>query len=257
MLERIMEMDTYVYILWGIGVLGLLFKMMANTYLKSLIKASENMATTKKKKLQIIARKYKNRQSLGMNNSNGDAYVEKNVRQMRFITRPFEFWQRCGNTFAFIVAALVAGAFLYYDVSWRGSPEMVLLIANGVCVCAFLFALENIFLISNKVEILKANIRDYIDNLTPAREPVRKTVTVGHNTAGTNSSHREAAATMSEVTDRPAVNDDASGSDVSSEMVDRIKEVAQKKHLEEGSDEVRASPKNDVMLDSFLREFFS
>lgn len=46
---------------------------------------------------------------------------------------------------------------------------MVTFIANGIIVCAFLLALENIFLINNKVEMLKANVRDYLENLTPAR----------------------------------------------------------------------------------------
>lgn len=249
MLEKIMEMDTYVYVLWGVGVLGLLLKMMANTYLKSLIKASENMETTKKKKLQIIARKYKNRQSLGMNNSNGDAFVEKNIRKMKFAAMPFEFWRKCGNTLAFVVVTLAAGSFLYYDVSWRGSPEMIVLMANSVCVCAFLFALENIFLINNKVEILKANIKDYIENITPAREPVKLRSSIRADPSD-KLSEQEAAVTKTD-----GVKKDCT----SPEMVNHIQEEVKRKQLEkeEKSDGVRASPKNDVMIDSFLREFFS
>lgn len=46
---------------------------------------------------------------------------------------------------------------------------MVTFLVNGVLVGACLLALENIFLTNNKVERLKANIRDYLENLTPLR----------------------------------------------------------------------------------------
>ena len=60
MWEKIMEAGKGIYFLWGIGLLGLLLKMITNTYLKSMIKASENMATTKKKSLRIMRQKYEN-----------------------------------------------------------------------------------------------------------------------------------------------------------------------------------------------------
>ncbi|MDE6026343.1 MAG: hypothetical protein K2G45_12935 [Lachnospiraceae bacterium] len=260
MFERIMEVDTYVYILWGIGVLGLLLKMMANTYIKSLIKGSENMAMTKNKKLQILARKCKNRQSLGINGKNSDAYVDKNIQKMKFMGRTFAFWQQWGVSLALFDCMLMAGAFLYYDVSWRGSPAMIEFLANGIIVCAFLLALENIFLIKNKVEILKANIKDYIDNLTPAREYATQRATLRPT------AKREAA-----VTEAKAYTEDTG--QTSPEMVNQIKQVVKQREREQESDaffeeaagkqessvEERASPpiESDKVLDSFLKEFFS
>lgn len=174
MLEKFMEAGTGVYILWGMGLLGLLLKIMVNTYLKRMVKASENMATTKKRSLRIIRQKYENGKSLGINNGSGKAYVEKNVRKLRFIAMPLEFWRRSGQALCCLVFMAMAGSFLYYDVNWRGSPEMVNFLANGIMVCAFLLGIENIFLVNNKVEILKANIRDYLENVTPPRDiPVR------------------------------------------------------------------------------------
>lgn len=169
MLERVMDMGTGVYILWGIGLLGLLLKMIASTYLKRMLKASENMSTTKKKSLRVLRQKYENGRNLGINSGSGEAFVEKNVRGLKLMAMPMEFWRRSGQLLACVACMLMAGGFLYYDVTWRGSPQMVLYLANGVLVCAFLLALENIFLVNNKLEMLKANIRDYLENLTPAR----------------------------------------------------------------------------------------
>ena len=165
MFERIMEAGTGVYILWGIGILGLLFKMINSTYLKGMIKSSGNMATTKKKSLSAIRQKFKNGMSLGVTRESGAAYVEKNIRSLRLAGVPLEMWRRSGQTMCILVLMITGGAFLYYDVSWRGSPDMVTLLANATLVCAFLLFLENIFLITNKVEILKANIRDYVEGL--------------------------------------------------------------------------------------------
>lgn len=169
MLERALNMGTGIYILWGIGVLGLLLKMIANTYLRGMLKASENMSTTKKKSLRIMRQKYENGRNLGINNGSGEAFAEKNIRGLRLIAMPLEFWRRSGQFLVCIACIIMAGGFLYYDVTWRGSPDMVTFIANGIIVCAFLVALENIFLVNNKIEMLKANVRDYLENLTPAR----------------------------------------------------------------------------------------
>lgn len=242
MLEKIMGVDTYVYILWGIGVLGLLLKMMANTYLKSMITASENMAVTKNKKLQTLARKCRNRQSLGMTSKNSDAYVDKNVKGMKFVGFPFAFWARTGPTLISCCMMVMASAFLYYDVSWRGSPAMVDFFANGVIVCAFLLALENIFLTSNKLDVLRANIKDYVDNLSPVKPVMAKERYVPEP--------RTVTAKESEEPD----------------MVTNIKQVIRQKQLNEelaASDQTagedRASPdiKNDEFLESFLKEYFS
>ena len=57
MYDVIMGMGTNVHILWGIGLLGLLIKMIVNFHVKALLRASENMATTRKKSLLIMRQK--------------------------------------------------------------------------------------------------------------------------------------------------------------------------------------------------------
>ena len=165
MLDLSLGFGTSVYILWGIGVLGLFLKLMANIHMKRMIKASGNMATTKRRALRIMRLKYINGKSLGINMGSSASFVDKNVRSMRYMGLPLYVWRRTGLLLSLTTVGIVAGAFLYNDVSWRGSPDMINLLASAVCVCAFLLIVENIFLINNKLEILKANIRDYLDNV--------------------------------------------------------------------------------------------
>lgn len=215
-----MGLGTNVHILWGIGLLGLLIKLCVSFHMRSMIKASENMATTRKKSLRIMRQKYVNGRNLGINRGNGAAFVEKNIRRLKWAGLPLELWKRSGIILVLSATMVMSGSFLYYESRWRGSPEMVTLLANGVLVCAFLLVLENIFLINNKVEILKANIRDYLENLTlpPPKE-------------------------------RISPEDLKEFADLRRPLKDSAKEIA-------AATEERPID-NDKMLDSFLKEFFS
>lgn len=220
MYDVIMGLGTNVHILWGIGLLGLLIKLCVSFHMRSMIKASENMATTRKKSLRIMRQKYVNGRNLGINRGNGAAFVEKNIRRLKWAGLPLELWKRSGIILVLSATMVMSGSFLYYESRWRGSPEMVTLLANGVLVCAFLLVLENIFLINNKVEILKANIRDYLENLTlpPPKE-------------------------------RISPEDLKEFADLRRPLKDPAKEIA-------AATEERPID-NDKMLDSFLKEFFS
>ena len=228
MFDFIKNLDAIYYVLWGIGVFGLLFKMLANTYLKGMIRASENMATTKRKFLRVMRQKYENGRNMGLRKGDGDAFVEKNVRTLKFMFVPLETFDKLGKICTCLVCITLASGFLIYDANWRGSPVMIDLFVNGVIVIAFLVMLENIFLINNKMEILKANIRDYLDNGTPKRELTR----------------------------RPKSNDvgkKLASNEISPETAASIEPLNQVKS-DTGGD---SDKQNEEILNRFLKEFFS
>ncbi len=245
MYDMIMGFGTNVHVLWGIGLLGLLIKMIVNFHVKSLVKASENMATTKKRSLRIMRQKYVNGRNLGINRGNGAAFVEKNIRRLKWAGLPLELWKRSGVILSIMSIMLMAGSFIYYETRWRGSPEMVTFLANGVLVCAFLIVVENIFLVNNKLEILKANIRDYLENLTlppPKAQIAPEDLKEFGNLRGPLK-------------------------DIKQTEPDGVaKEIAASKEPVMGNGEAEAakygeekitSIDNERMLDSFLKEFFS
>lgn len=53
---------------------------------------------------------------------------------------------------------------------------MQFFLANSVLVCACLLVLDHILVINNKVEILKANIRGYLERIPKPREQTQATV---------------------------------------------------------------------------------
>lgn len=170
MLQKIMEVSTGVYILWGLGVLGLLLKILANAYMRGMVRASGNLGDTNRKKLRTMRQTYENKKSFGLCGGDEESYAESFVKNLRFLTRPMEFWNRSGTVLSLVVCGVMASAYIYYGKAWRGTEDMQFFFANSIIVCACLLALDNILLINNKVEILKANIRGYLERLPKPRE---------------------------------------------------------------------------------------
>ena len=248
MYDVIMGLGTNVHILWGIGLLGLLIKMIVNFHVKTLVRASENMATTRKRSLRIMRQKYVNGRNLGINRGNGAAFVEKNVRRLKWAGLPLEFWKRSSLLLSISAIMLMAGSFIYYETRWRGSPEMVTFLANGVLVCAFLVVVENIFLVNNKMEILKANIRDYLENLTLPPPKVSVAPEDLKEFGNLRGPYKEIQSTKEENAAK-----EIAASKASVEVV---------KDRETVSGNLKGETKeksidNDRVLDSFLKEFFS
>lgn len=170
MLDKIMEVSTGVCVLWGLGILGILLKMVASAYMKGLVRGSRDLGTARKRKLRTMRQQYENKRSFGLCGGDEEAYAESFVRSLRFLTRPMEFWDRSGRVFSLLTCGAMAAGFLYYDVSWRGSPDMQFFLINGFLVCVCLITFENIVLIKNQLEVLKANIRCYLERLPKARD---------------------------------------------------------------------------------------
>lgn len=245
MYDVIMGFGTNVHILWGIGLLGLLIKMWVNFHVKSLVKASENMATTRKRSLRIMRQKYVNGRNLGINRGNGAAFVEKNIRRLKWAGLPLELWKRSGMVLSVLSVMLMSGSFIYYETRWRGSPDMVTFLANGVLVCAFLVIVENIFLVNNKLEILKANIRDYLENLT--LPPPKSTVAP--------EDLREFGDLRGQLRDAKTVKEETVSKEIAASK-EHIKDAGDGREVLGVSEKV-TSIDNERVLDSFLKEFFS
>jgi hypothetical protein len=257
-ISNITNAENGVYILWGIAFLGLMLKMISNAYIKNFMRKTENMAMAKKKKLRCMRQKYENRKSLGMEGSSGD-FVEKNIRTFRFMGLPLEAFCRHINIGVYVTVMATAGAFLLYEPSWRGSPKMVTFLANSVMVCAFLMSLENIFLTRTKLEIMKANIRDYLDNMSAraANSAVRRPVVSADGTVRSSSGNTDSADLRADAKGR----DDGAhklrdkGNRIRDESAFGISESAAADMWVEDTDVENIS--GEISLDGFLKEFFS
>ncbi len=163
MWEKFVEAGTGVHIIWGIGGLGLLLHFMFSLFMNSMIRASRDMSTTRKKGLSVIRRKYDNRKALCTQSGYNQNFVQKNLYELKLLGIPLTKWENISKFLCTTCLAACSFAFLYYDDAWRQSPNMVYFIANASLVCAFLLLLENIFLPRRKMELLRANIGDFFE----------------------------------------------------------------------------------------------
>ena len=170
MLGRLSGFGFECYALWGIGALGLLLKIIFSSYLSKMVKASENITTTRKKSLRRIKQKYENGKALGKIGVSSKAYVERNVRRLRLFAFPIELWRKSGKILISTCIMFMTGCFWIYGAKMLGSGQIYDFIYSGIFVVAFLTTLENIFLVSNKMELLKANLIDYFDNISSPQE---------------------------------------------------------------------------------------
>jgi hypothetical protein len=258
---NITNAENGVYILWGIAFLGLVLKMISNAYIKNFMRKTENMAMAKKKKLRCMRQKYENRKSLGMEGSSGD-FVEKNIRTLRFMGLPLEAFCRHINIGVYVTVMATAGAFLLYEPSWRGSPKMVTFLANSVMVCAFLMSLENIFLTRTKLEIMKANIRDYLDNMSAraADGVVRRSAgntdsaDLRADAKGRNDGAHKLRDKGNRIRDESAFGiSESAAADMWVEELDVSRDAGR---LNEKPPDVE-NISSEISLDGFLKEFFS
>lgn len=122
---------------------------------------------------------------------------------------------------------------------------MVTFLANGIMVCAFLIVVENIFLLNNKMEILKANIRDYLENLTL---PPPKASLAPEDL-------KEFANLRGQLSESGKAKEERMAKEVAASRDDRpTKEMV----MEQTEDSLKGKAiDNEKMLDSFLKEFFS
>ena len=246
MLSDLTNAELGVYILWGIAFLGLVLKLISNSYVKSMMRSTENMATTRKKSLRTLRQKYENRRNLGMEGASED-FVNKNVLRWKFLGMPLDAIGRRFNIGVLTTIMITAGAFLFYDNKWRGSPEMVTFLANSVLVCAFLMSLENIFLTRTKLEIMKANIRDYLDNMTERKQFIR---------AKPQAFISNEELSRNEMSRNELQRKELSGKEVSGkEVVSR--EETPKLNVQAEAESAATQQNQDEALNSFLKEFFS
>lgn len=111
---------------------------------------------------------------------------------------------------------------------------MQFFLANSILVCACLLVLDHILVINNKVEILKANIRGYLERIPKPREQTTATVRPFVVKQEMSAEKRE-----------PADNEEAPQTEVSG------------KDSAGGTMQEKESAASEETLNRFLAEFFS
>lgn len=167
--QELYEKNIFIYILIGLLGCGILFKLIISLIYSRLVKASDNMATSKNKVIKTIKKKFEACYKLKIGVNNVDIFVDKYVFRQRFCGILLSTWENlCGQI---LVLCLLVGSIstilgLIYEC---GKQQILSTFSVGILSSGLLIFLEGFINITAKKEILRLNMKDYFENILKVR----------------------------------------------------------------------------------------
>jgi hypothetical protein len=156
----------FLYVLFGIGVFVKLIMLFVYS---GLMKASDQMGTSKNKLMKLLRLKYETCYKLKIGVNNVDTFVDKYVYKHKFCGILLCTWESIGGQVIMlsIVISTMGGVLgLVYDC---GKDVILSTFFVGVFTSVLLIILENMLNLKIKRKIVRVNIKDYLVNFLKAR----------------------------------------------------------------------------------------
>ena len=163
------DTGVIVYLMAGIGVLGILAKIINQFTLRRLVKAAGNMPKSTHRLVKLVRAKYEHACMIHDSVENIDVFVEKYIYEYRGFLFRIHTWRQIETLsvwFAGILAAI--GAWLEY--SYFGVTETVYqYIAAGIAEVVLLSVVMRLSDEPYKINAVKMYMADYLENICAFR----------------------------------------------------------------------------------------
>lgn len=169
MIRTLFDNHVFIYILLVLTGLGMLMKLVVQILYSRLLRASESMGTSKCKLAQTMKKKFEAYYKLKLGVNNVDIFVDKHFFHYKFCGIFLSTWETlCGQV---LVLTLLTGAIstilgLIYEC---GKNQILSTFSVGILCCGLLIFLEGIINPSGKKEMIRLNMKDYLENSLKAR----------------------------------------------------------------------------------------
>ena len=169
MIQQLYDNYIFIYGMAGLCVLGTILKIMVSRTYKRLIKASDNMGSTKHKLMKLMKMKFEACYKLKIGVNNVDSFVDKYVYKHKVCGIYLYTWENIGGQL--LILCLLAGTVgsvlgLVYNC---GKNDILITFFSGVFTSSLLIVVESFINLGAKKSILKANITDYLENFLKVR----------------------------------------------------------------------------------------
>lgn len=169
MVQQLYDNYVFIYGMAGLCALGILLKILVSRTYKRLIKASDNMGSTKHKLMKLMKMKFEACYKLKIGVNNVDSFVDKYVYKHKVCGIHLYTWENIGGQL--LVLCLLAGSVgsvlgLAYNC---GKNDILVTFFTGVFTSSLLIVVESFINLGAKKSILKANITDYLENFLKVR----------------------------------------------------------------------------------------
>lgn len=169
MIQQLYDNYIFIYGMAGLCALGTILKIMVSRTYKRLIKASDNMGSTKHKLMKLMKMKFEACYKLKIGVNNVDSFVDKYVYKHKICGIHLYTWENIGGQL--LILCLLAGTVgsvlgLAYNC---GKNDILITFFSGVFTSSLLIVVESFINLGAKKSILKANITDYLENFLKVR----------------------------------------------------------------------------------------
>lgn len=164
MIEKVFDSNLLIYILLGLGGVGILLKFIVSCVYRRLIKATDHMGTTNHKMVKALRSKFETNYSMNLGVNNVDIFVDKYVYTQKFCGIYLYTWENLSGQVLLIcmlTGAIAAITGLLYEC---GKYDILLTLLTGVIVSAVLILFEHFINLPVKKYVIRTNIKDYLEN---------------------------------------------------------------------------------------------
>ncbi|MDD2980115.1 MAG: hypothetical protein PHN80_09110 [Hespellia sp.] len=169
MLDVIVTTNIVYYLMAAVGVIGVIAKLVSHVTLKSLVRASSNMSKSTHRLIKLIRSKYDHASMIHDTVENVDAFVEKFIYEYRTFGFKIHTWRQLEEQsiiFAGVLAAI--GAVSNY-ITYEFGDATYRYIGIGLAEMILLFVLMHMTDEDYKIDVMKAYIVDYLENVCAPR----------------------------------------------------------------------------------------
>lgn len=167
--QELFDKNIFIYIMFGLLGGGILLKLILDIVYNRLVKASDNMATSNNKLTKTMKKKFEACFKLKIGVNNVDIFVDKYVFRQRFCGILLSTWENiCGQL---LVLCLLVGSIsttlgLIYEC---GKQQILSTFSVGILSSGLLIFLEGLVNLGIKKELLRLNMKDYLENILKVR----------------------------------------------------------------------------------------
>lgn len=204
MVERLYESNWLIYIMLGLGGIGIILKFIVSCIYRRLIKAAQHMGTTNHKMLKALRTKFETNYSMNLGVNNVDIFVDKYVYTQKFCGIYLYTWENLSGQallLSMLIGAIGAIAGLLYEC---GKFDILLTLLTGVITSAVLILFEQLLNLPVKKCVVRANIKDYLENFLISKLEYNKARALGRqgenlsNLVNAGEAHHNSQKTMSQ-----------------------------------------------------------
>lgn len=164
MLKTVLEQNVFMYIIAAVGLIGIVARIILCGCLGGLVRATENMGTTRKKSLAEIRKRYEDITSLNVEVKDTNSFVGKYIEKLKIGKISVKAWNNfIKNMLVLIAGTGIIGSLYQYYITGSPYDSMEILMFGTGTYCVLMMA-GNLFDCPAKIRMLDFGIQNYLEN---------------------------------------------------------------------------------------------